>query len=245
MCKKTNYVKEYKSSGMSTISSKVCKVFTSTYNNLLVHLHNLICTQALYPDEWKIATVVPLPKIPNAKKPGDLRPISLLPLPGKILEHFIHDSIQDYLDNNDLISNFQNGFRKNHSFKYTTDLLLNNNNNETSIAIYIDFRKALDTVNHSKLIRKLSKYGFSQKLTNLLKSYLNNRKQITVVNRAKSSMQGVGYGVPQGSILGPQLFTLYINDIVGQITFSNIQMYADDIVLYNTMKNLDQLREDT
>ena len=140
-------------------------------------------------------------------------------------------------------------FVKNHStqqtiFKYTMDVLLNNNNNETSIAIYIDFRKAFDTVNHNNLIKKLSKYGFSQKLSNLLNSYLNNRKQITVVNGVKSSMQGVGYGVPQGSILGLQLFTLYINDIVGQINFSKIQMYADDIVLYNTMSNLEHLRED-
>ena len=103
---------------MSTISSRVWKTFTTTYNNLLVHLFNLICSQALYPDEWKNATVVPLPKIPNANKPRDLRPISLLPLPGKILEHFIHNSIQDYLNNN-LISKFQNGFRKNHSTQQT------------------------------------------------------------------------------------------------------------------------------
>ena len=151
---------------MTTISSRVWKTFTSTYNTLIVHLFNLICLQASYPDEWKLATVVPLPKIPNANKPGELRPISLLPLPGKILEHFIHDSVQVYLKDNNLISKFQNGFRKNHStqqtiFKYTTDLLLNNNINETSIAIYIDFRKAFDTVNHNKLINKLSNYGFS------------------------------------------------------------------------------------
>ena len=201
---------------------------------------NLICIQAHYPDEWKVATVVPLPKTPNANKPGDLRPISLLPLPGKILEQHIHDSLQVHLDNNNLISKFQNGFRKNHStqqtiFKYTTDLFLNNNNHETSIAIYIDFRKAFDTVNHNKLINKISKYGISQKLANLLKSYLTNRKQQTIVNGAKSALQNVDYGVPQGSILGPQLFTLCINDIVDQISASKIQIYADDIVLYNTM----------
>ena len=245
----TSNIKEYKSSGMSSISSKIWKVFANSYNDLFVHLYNLICTQAHYPDEWKIATVVPLPKTPNANKPGDLRPISLLPLPGKILEHHIHDSLQVHLDNNNLISKFQNGFRKNHStqqtiFKYTTDLLLNNNNNETSIAIYIDFRKAFDTVNHKKLINKISKYGISQKLTKLLQSYLTNRKQQTVVNGTKSTLQNVGYGVPQGSILGPQLFTLYINDIVDQITESKIQMYADDIVLYNTMTNLESLKND-
>ena len=167
---------------MATISSRVWKTFTSTYNNFIVHLFNLVCLQASYPDEWKIATVVPLPKIPNANKPGELRPISLYPMPGKILEHFIHNTVQVYLKDNNLISKFQNGFRKNHStqqtiFKYTTDLLLNNNINETSIAIYIDFMKVFDTVNHNKLINKLSKYEFCPKLLNLLKSYLYNRKQ--------------------------------------------------------------------
>ena len=112
ICKITNNIKEYKSSGMTTISSRVWKTFTNTYNTLIVHLFNLICSQASYPDEWKPATVVPLPKIQNANKPGELRPISLLPLPGKILEHFKHDSVQVYLKNNNLISKFQNGFQK-------------------------------------------------------------------------------------------------------------------------------------
>ena len=220
--KLTKIIKEYKSSGMSTISSKIWKIFSDTYNNLFVHLFNLICIQVHYPDEWKVPTVVPLPKTPNANKPGDLRPISLLPLPGKILEHHIHDSLQIYLDNNKLISKFQNGFRKNHStqqtiFKYTTDHLLNNNDHETSIPIYINFRKVFDTVNHNKLINKISKYGIAPKFTKLLKSYLTNRKQQTMVNGTKSTLQNVDYGVPQGSILGPQLFTLYINDIVDQI----------------------------
>ena len=247
--KLTKNIKDYKSSGMSTISSKIWKIFADTYNNLFVHLFNLKCIQAHYPDEWKVATVVPLPKTPNANKPGDLRPISLLPLPGKILKHHIHDSLQIYLDNNKLISKFQNGFRKNHSpkrtiFKYTTDLLLNNNDHETSIAIYINFRKAFDTVNHNKLINKISKYGIAPKFAKLLKSYLTNRKQQTMVNGTKSTLQNVDYGVPQGSILGPQLFTLYINDIVDQISASKIQMYADDIVLYNTMSNMEPLKND-
>ena len=98
-----------------------------------------------------------LPKVANANQPGDLRPISLLPLPGKILKHFIHDSMQDYLDENNLISKFQNGFRQDHStqqtiFRYTTDLLLKHNNNETLLSVYIDFKKAVDTVNHRNLI---------------------------------------------------------------------------------------------
>ena len=122
------------------------------YNHLLVYLYNMIIRQSLYPDEWQIATVVPLPKVANANQPGDLRPISLLPLPGKILKHFIHDSMQDYLDENNLISKFQNHSTQQTIFRYTTDLLLKHNNNETLLSVYIDFKKAVDTVNHRNLI---------------------------------------------------------------------------------------------
>ena len=142
--------KSYKSSGMATISIKVWILFYRRFDHIMVHLYNLILTSCEYPKHWKIATVVPIPKIASATKHGELRPISLLQLPGKILEHHIHDNIQDHLDRESLLSKFQNGFRKNHStqqtvFKYTTDLLENNNNNLTSIATYIDFYEAAFT----------------------------------------------------------------------------------------------------
>ena len=137
---------------------------------------------------------------------------------------------------------FQNGFRKDHStqqtvFKYTTDLLENNNNNLTSIATYIDFKKAFDTVNHKLLIGKLEKYGLGPNTLRLLTSYLDERKQFTVLNGTKSSIKSVLFGVPQGSVVGPQLFSIYINDIVNQVVVSKIQMYADDIVLYTDIEN--------
>ena len=92
-------------------------------------------------------------------------------------------------------------------------------------------------VNHKKLIQKLAKYGLAPKLTKLLENYLENRKQLTVINGTKSSIRDVGYGVPQGSVIGPQLLTLFINDITNHVIHSNIQMYVEDIVLYNTVKN--------
>ena len=139
----TKDIKSYKSSGLATISSRIWKLFCSRFDSIMVHLYNLILTLCEYPQDQKLATVVPIPKITNANKPGELRPISLLPLPGKILEHHIHDNIQDYLDREGLLSKYQNNFRKSHStkqtvFKYTTDLMGNDNDNLTSIATYID-----------------------------------------------------------------------------------------------------------
>ena len=222
--KLTKDIKAYKSSGMATISSRIWKVFYSYFDYIIVHLY----------------TVVPIPKVANATKPGELRPIFLLPLPGKLLEHHIHDNIQTYLDREHLLTKFQNGFRKNHStqqtiFKYTTDLLENNNNILTSIATYIDFKKAFDTFNHKLLLGKLEKYGLGPKIQKLLTNYLLNRKQFTVINGASSSMESVLFGVPQRSVVGPQLFSIYINDIVDHVKNSKIQMYADDIVLYNNI----------
>ena len=95
LAKFTKNIKTYKSSGMSTISSKVWKLFYDSFGHIMVHLYNLVLISTEYPQDWKIATVVPIPKIANATKPGELRPISLLPLPGKILEHHIHDNIQE------------------------------------------------------------------------------------------------------------------------------------------------------
>ena len=240
--KLTKNIKVYKSSGMDTISSKIWKVFYERFDYIIVHLYNLILTTSVYPQDWKIATVVPIPKVANATKPGELRPISLLPLPGKVLEHHIHDNIQDYLDREHLLTKFQNGFRKQHStqqtiFRYTTDLLQYNNSNLTSIATYIDFKKAFDTVNHKLLLSKLEKYGLGPKTHKLLTNYLSNRKQSTVINGIKSSIESVSFGVPQGSVVGPQLFSIFINDVVDHVKNSKIQMYADDIFLYNTIDN--------
>ena len=110
--KLTKDIKVYKSSGMDTISSRIWKVFYERFDYIIVHLYNLILTSSVYPQDWKIATVVPIPKVANATKPGELRPISLLLLPGKAFEHHIHDNIQAYLDREHLLTKFQNGFRK-------------------------------------------------------------------------------------------------------------------------------------
>ena len=130
----TKDIKVYKSSGMATISSRIWKMFYNHFDYIIVHLYNLILTSLDYPQDWKIATVVAIPKVANTTKSGELRPISLLPLPGKLLVHHIHDNIQYYLDREQLLTKYQSGFRKNHStqqtiFEYTTDLSENNNNN--------------------------------------------------------------------------------------------------------------------
>ena len=141
----------------------------------------------------------------------------------------------------------QNGFRTKRSTVhtiFTSDLLTSYNDNLNLIAIYIDFRKAFDTVNHIKLINKLKYFNFDQNLLKLIQNYLENRSQSTCVGGECSTRLNVTYGVRQGSVLGPKLFLLYLNDLVEVIEYCDYYMYPDDIVLFKKIRNEDTLIDD-
>ena len=150
----------YKSSGLQGISSYFLKICFEKLSQYLLIIMNKSLFMGYFPIKWRRATVVPIPKINIPEEIGDLRPIALTPLPGKILERFVHTQLLAHLNRFNILTEFQNGFRKNHStidtiFKYTTDLQLNKNNNQNTISLYVDFKKAFDTVNHKLLITKL------------------------------------------------------------------------------------------
>ena len=147
-----------------------------------------------------------------------------------------------HLDQNSLLNNFQNGFRKKCSttdtiFKYTTALQNNKNNKLNTIALYIDFKKAFDTVNHSILLGKLSKLKITNKVLLWVKTYLSNRTQITHLHGTYSNKEIVTTGVPQGSILGPMLFLCYVNDIDKVCKDTRMLLYADDKVMYKAISD--------
>ena len=137
----------------------------------------------------------------------------------------------------------QGGFRPGHSTVktcafFTEDLYTAMNRKEITIAVYIDAMKAFDTVNHQILINKLQKFGIEGTLLRWLKNYLTNRKQCTMANDIVSEYRNITCGVPQGSVLGPLLFLIYINDISKCILNSKISMYADDTVVYISHSDL-------
>ena len=170
---------------------------------------------------------------------NNLRPISLLPLPGKIAERIMHTHLSNFLENNNLLNQNQGGFRKGRSTistvaKFTDDILLNMNNKVPTVASFIDLRKAFDTINHEILLKKLPSFGLDDHIINWLENYLTNRKQICSVNGRTSGKGSICCGVPQGSILGPLLFLLYINDIDNDMLHSKVLLYADDTVIYSS-----------
>ena len=173
---------------------------------------------------------------------NNLRPISLLPLQGKILEKLIHVRLMKHLENNNFLTNVQGGFRPKHSTAQTTskltdDMFDNMNNKKVTYVLLIDFKKAFDTINHKILVKELSKIGLHHNAVKLLTSYPSNRAQRTLVNNSLSDIKSLNFGVPQGSILGPLLFLIFINDLPQIINHSNLRLYADDTALYCAHEN--------
>ena len=156
---------------------------------------------------------------------------------GKLMEKVVHRGIVNYLENNNLLSDNQSGFRKTYSttksiIDFNNIIFENMNNSKVTAAVFIDLRKAFDTVNHSILLKKIKKMGIQNDLYDWCSDYLNNRKQRTLANGINSEYLNINCGVPQGSVLGPLFFLIYVNDIVNRIGKENIQLYADDTVIF-------------
>ena len=240
LCKE---IKISKSSGYNHLSAKILKDSFLALTPQLVFLFRLSLNTATFPDDWKVATIVPLHKGGPPDVVGNYRPVSLLPLPGKLLEKIVHAHISGFVESNKLISDFQGGFRKNRSTTSTivslTDSILRAMNvGKVTLATFIDLRKAFDTINHKVLLRKLEHIGIRGKMLSWCASYLENREQSTIANNIKSCPLGVTCGVPQGSVLGPMFFLMYINDMVDYVNGVNVNLYADDTVLYIEGKDI-------
>ena len=176
-----------KSSGINGLSSMILKDAFLCLNEQITFLFNLSFDKNIFPDEWKNTNVIPLPKEGDMTKCTNYRPISLLPLPGKLIKKIVHNRISKFLENHTLLNPNQGGFRKNNSTINTIANYLDNiydsiNDKNLSLAIYIDFSKAFDTVNHDILLQKLSHLGLRHNSLNWIKSYLDNRKQQTMIN---------------------------------------------------------------
>ena len=228
-----------KSSGLQNVSSLIVKEAFTFLIAQVTYMFNLSLATSVFPKAWNEALVIPIPKTGNLTQVKNYRPISLLPIPGKLLEKLMHKQLSNFIEENSLISNFQHGFRKQHSTIHSVAQLTNFVNIKMdaklpTLATFIDFRKAFDCVQHDVLLEKLSLLGLEAGVVSWFKSYLTDRKQRVLANNTHSSFLTVTQGVPQGSVLGPLFYILYADDIVGTIKHCKIALYADDTVLYTS-----------
>ena len=232
-----------KSSGVQDLRASVLRDALQILSSQVCSLVNDSIQTKVFPQKLKEATVVPIPKTGNPKQVNNYRPISLLPMPSKLIEKVVHEQIEDFMEEEGQLSDFQHGFRKMHSTTHAiTDLLTNTHksldNQEKTVALFIDFKKAFDCVQFPILLEKLTQAGISTDSLQWIKSYLRNRKQRTRINGQLSTLKTVKQGVPQGSILGPLFYILYANDIEKSIFKSRVVFYADDTVIYASAKNV-------
>ena len=201
-----------------------------------------------FPDDLKMAKVTPAFKGGDRDDLGNYRPISVLPTVARIFEKLVYDQMYAYFLNNDLLGDRQFGFRSLHSTalalsKVTNTWLLNLDSGRMSSVVLLDIQKAFETVDHQMLLDKLRCYGVSGDQLVFFASYLNNRQQCYNVNGKLSSTKRIRCGVPQGSILGPLLFIIYMNDLPLAVKEADITMYADDTSLSKGFKSTDELKE--
>ena len=221
-----------KSSGMDDVSSFIVKEAFLILISKVTYMFNLSIQSSTFPKMWKLASVIPIPKAGNLTNVKNYRPISLLPLPGKILEKLIHCQLSNYLETESLLSEDQYGFRKGRSTIHSVAQLVNYVNKKMpTLAVYVDFKKALDCVQHPALLDKLSSLNVDRSVIKWIGSYLSNRKQRVLANNKYSSYQCITQGVPQGSVLGPLFYIIYANDISKVVKNCEIALYADDTAL--------------
>lgn len=210
------------------------------------YLINLSIRYSVVPQTWKQATVTPIFKGGDKQSTNNYRPISLLSVVSKVLEKWVVNQLIDHLNTGDTsLHPMQFGFRERHSTESAITMLMEkvkgSLENTTYVgAVFLDLKKAFDVVNHSVLLTKLQKFNFSEPVLKWMTSYLSNRKQATMVNGKRSSYLHCPLGVPQGSILGPVLFSLFINDLPDVCKGVDIQLYADDTVIFTSAKTSEE-----
>ncbi|CAB3986869.1 Hypothetical predicted protein [Paramuricea clavata] len=240
-------LKACKATGLDKIPAKILKLSANIIAPSLTFIFNLSLATGIYIDEWMRARVTPIFKSGDKRQCENYRPISILPVVSKAFEKEVFRQVYRYLSESSLLSKFQSGFRPKHStvtalIQMCDEWLENMDNGKLNGVVFIDIKKAFDSINHRILLNKTNEqFGIFGVELKWFESYLTNREQQCNVNGELSSNKIITCGVPQGSILGPLLFLLYINDLPDCLKSTNPCMYADDTQIFSSSYDANEL----
>ena len=243
-----SHLKNKKSSGVDNINNFILKGIIPFIVDPLVHIFNLSFLNGEVPNVMKIAKVIPLFKKGDKQDVNNYRPISLLSSLSKVLEKLIHKRTVAFLKVHNIFCDSQFGFREKHSTSHALLSLVEKvahalDSSYHMVGILLDFSKAFDTINHDILLHKLSHYGIRGKALEWFRSYLSDRKQFVFLDGHTSELRNINCGVPQGSLLGPLLFIIYINDFYRSSDMASFISFADDTNLFFSHTNPNTLVE--
>ena len=239
--KQLENLNQNKATGPDELPARVFKETAKQIAPIITQIFQQSYNTGKLPNDWLQALVTPIHKKSHKSDPANYRPISLTCILCKVMEHIILSNMWKHLHKHNIILHFQHGFQSGLScesqlIETVHDWMIAMDNKTQIDAILLDFAKAFDKVPHLRLLSKLTSYGITGNTQNWIKSFLSNRKQRVSVNGALSDITDVTSGVPQGSVLGPVLFLLYINDINGNIK-SSIRLFADDSIIYRKISS--------
>jgi hypothetical protein len=231
----------HKACGPDGLPPKILKELATPLAPILAHIFDNSIRSGTVPNDWKTANITPVFKKGERFKPSNYRPVSLTCICSKLLEHIVTKNILNHLETHSILQDCQHGFRSRRSCEtqlvtFVQELAHGMSVGQQTDIVIMDFSKAFDKVPHSRLLQKLDHYGIRGNTLNWVRSFLTGRQQRVVVDGESSTYVPVESGVPQGTVLGPTLFLLFINDLP-ESTLSPVRMFADDCIVYRSISS--------